>query len=382
MKHKTLKRICSIIISPKQAAACFSSRKVTAGGSNSRQITMPIREVILNRLLNPILLLLLLLSGFTPVNAAVPETKAFNRFIEKMVSKHGFDEEVLRKRFKAVVIQPAILEAITKPAEAKPWYEYRAIFMTEARIAAGVKFWQGNEQALQAIESKYGVPPEILTAILGVESNYGEQPGKYRVIDALSNLSFAYPPRSKFFTKELVNYLLLCRKEHIDPLKPTGSYAGAMGLPQFMPSSFQRFAVDFNHDHKKDIWKDNVDAAASVASYFKSNQWHSGEAVAFPVNAKNAAYKNRLNDSLKPDVTVAELRALQIQAPAQLLDSETVKLLALQQPSGEDLWVGKHNFYVITRYNHSPLYAMAVYQLSQAIADRKQAFNSAAELQK
>jgi membrane-bound lytic murein transglycosylase B len=327
------------------------------------------------------LLSLIALSSFA-ASAAVPESRAFNRFIERMVTKHGFDEEALRKRFNAVVIQPAILEAIAKPSEAKPWYEYREIFMTEARIDGGVKFWQDNEQALKAIEAKYGVPPEILTAIIGVESKYGEQSGKYRVIDALSTLSFAYPQRSKYFIKELSSFLLLCRKEHIDPLKPTGSYAGAMGLPQFMPSSYQRFAIDFDHDHKKDIWKDNMDAAASVANYFKANQWLSGEAVAFPVQVKGSAYKDKLNDGLKPDVTVAELRALKFQIPTQAPDSETVKLLSFQQAGGEDLWIAKHNFYVITRYNHSPLYAMAVYQLSQAIADRKQAFNSAAELQK
>jgi membrane-bound lytic murein transglycosylase B len=155
-----------------------------------------------------------------------------------------------------------------------------------------------------------------------------------------------------------------------------------MGLPQFMPSSFQHFAIDFNHNNKKDIWLENMDAAASVANYFAHNQWHSGENVAFPVHAKSDAYKEKLNNNLKPDITIAELRKLQIQVPPQLDDNETVKLLAFQQPGAEDLWIAQHNFYVITRYNHSPLYAMVVYQLSQAIADRKQAFNSAAELHK
>ncbi|MDD4914711.1 MAG: lytic murein transglycosylase B [Methylococcales bacterium] len=326
-------------------------------------------------------LLPLFVLSFQTASAAVPETRAFNRFIEQMVNKHGFEEEALRKRFNAVEIQPSIPEAMAAPAEAKPWFEYREIFMTEDRIEAGVKFWQKNEQVLGAIEKKYRVPAEILVAIIGVESKYGEQAGKYREIDALSTLSFAYPPRSKFFTRELASYLLLCRKAHINPMKPAGAYNGAMGLPQFMPSRFQSFAVDFNHDHKKDIWNDSADAAASIARYLAHHGWRSGEAVAFPVKARSDAYRGKLDSSLKPDVTIAQLRALQVEIPSQLPDAETVKLLGFQHAGGEDLWIGLHNFYVLTRYHSSPLYAMAVYQLSQVIADRKKAFNSAAELQ-
>jgi len=314
--------------------------------------------------------------------AAVPNTKTFKHFIARMVHQHKFNGASLRKQFNSVVIQPAVLDAIAKPAEAKPWFEYREIFMTEERINNGVAFLEKNENALQAIEHKYGVPAEILVAIIGVESKYGEQPGKYRVIDALSTLSFAYPKRSQYFQKELESFLLMSRKEHIDPLKPMGSYAGAMGLPQFMPSNFNTYAVDFNHDHKRDIWKNNADAAASIANYFAKNHWQSGEAIAFSVKAKGDGYLQLLNDTLKPDATVAQLRAAQIAVPTQLPDDENVKLLGFQHAGGEDLWVTLHNFYVITRYNHSPLYAMAVYQLSQAIAERKRALHSPAELQK
>jgi len=314
--------------------------------------------------------------------SAVPESKVFNNFIKHMVHKHGFDEYSLRKRFKSVEIQQSILETIAKPAESKPWFEYREIFMTENRISGGVQFWLENEHILEALEHKYKIPQEVMIAILGVESNYGEQNGKYRVIDALSTLAFAYPPRSKYFQKELESYLLLSRKEHLDPMKIMGSYAGATGLPQFMPSSYQSYPVDFNHDHKRDIWKNNADALASIANYFAKNHWQPGAGIAFPVKAKGDAYRQVMNTELKPDITITELRNLQIEVPAQLANSEKVKLLNFQQPGGEDLWVTLHNFYVITRYNQSPLYAMAVYQLSQAIAERKNSLNSPAELQK
>lgn len=309
---------------------------------------------------------------FEPALAEIAETDSFKQFIGNMVKQQHFNEAELRKLFKAVQIQQPILDAMSKPAEGKPWFQYREIFMTEARIAGGVQFWKDNEAALKAVESQYGVPAEIIIAIIGVETKYGAFTGKYRVIDALSTLGFAYPPRSEFFLKELEQFLLLAREEHIDPLQPMGSYAGAMGLPQFMPSSFRGYAKDFDLDGKRNIWTNSADAIASVANYFVRNQWRAGGApIAYPVSARSDAYRQALGKGVKPDVSVGELRRLGVDIPAQLAASETVKLLAYQQQEGEDLWLGLHNFYVITRYNHSPLYAMAVYQLSQAIAARK-----------
>jgi Membrane-bound lytic murein transglycosylase B len=214
------------------------------------------------------------------------------------------------------------------------------------------------------------VPAEIIIAIIGVETKYGAHTGKYRVIDALSTLGFAYPPRSEFFLKELEQFLVLAREEHMDPLQPMGSYAGAMGLPQFMPSSFRGYAKDL-------IWTVNgisgpiAPMRLPAWPLFRRNQWRPGGAVAYPVTARGDAYRQALGKGVKPDTNVGELRRLGVDVPTQLAASETVKLLAYQQQVGEDLWVGLHNFYVITRYNHSPLYAMAVYQLSQAIAARK-----------
>lgn len=307
----------------------------------------------------------------TPASAEVPNTEALQSFIAKMVRQHHFNEQALNEQFKEVQIQQAILDAIAKPAEAKPWFLYREIFMTEARIAGGVQFWRDNESTLQAVESQYGVPAEIVIAIIGVESKYGAYPGKYRVIDALSTLGFAYPQRSEFFLKELESFLLLSRDEQMDALQPMGSYAGAMGLPQFMPSSFRTYAVDFDRDGRRDIWKSNADAIASVANYFAYNQWRRGEPIAFPLNAQADSFRDLLSKGVKPDTTVQQLRDRLIDVPSFLADSVAVKLLGFQEQTGEELWLGLHNFYVITRYNHSPLYAMAVFQLSQAIAERK-----------
>ncbi len=308
--------------------------------------------------------------GATNQSAAeIPDTEALNRFINQMVRQHHFNELELRNLFQSVEIQTAILDAMAKPAEAKPWYQYRDIFMTDARIDGGVQFWRENEAALKAVEQQTGVPAEIIIAIIGVETKYGAHTGKYRVIDALATLGFAYPSRSEFFLKELEGYLLLSREEHLDPLIPMGSYAGAMGLPQFMPSSYRAYAKDFDDDQKRDIWRNSADAIASVANYFVKNQWQRGEAIAYQVSAMGDAYQSGLTKGVKPDMTSGQLRGLGVNVPSQL-ENEKLKLLRYPMLDQEQLWVGLHNFYVITRYNHSPLYAMAVYQLSQEIKSR------------
>jgi len=305
------------------------------------------------------------------VLAAIEETELFNSFVDKMVKKHQFDDAKLKQLFQSVDIKENIIKAMERPAEGMPWYKYRKIFMTDKRIKGGLKFWQENEDALTEVESKTGVPAEIIVAIIGVETQYGGNTGHHRVIDALSTLGFAYPKRSKFFLGELENFLILCREEKMNPLEPTGSYAGAMGIPQFMPSSYRAYAADFENDKKRDIWNNPADAIASVANYFIKHHWQKGAAVAFPVTAEGDAYQKALTKGLKPDLKWSELQALSINSKQILKQDESVKLLAYQQKESSDLWVGLHNFYVITRYNHSPLYAMAVYQLSTAIAEKR-----------
>lgn len=323
-----------------------------------------------NILLSAALLCASLLTAGT-ASAEIPQTDALNRFIAQMVKQHHFNEAELKKLFQSVTIQQPILDAMGKPAEGKPWYQYREIFMTDARIDGGVQFWRDNEAALKTVEQQYGVPAEIIIAIIGVETKYGAFTGKYRVIDALSTLGFAYPSRSEFFLKELENFLLLSREEHLDPLQPLGSYAGAMGLAQFMPSSYRAYAKDFDLDKKRDIWHNNSDAIASVANYFVANHWQRGGAITYQVSAKGDAYKKTLSKGVKPDVSVGELRKLGVEIPKPLGNNEPAKLLSYPMQDHEQLWLGLHNFYVITRYNHSPLYAMAAYQLSQAIRERK-----------
>lgn len=323
------------------------------------------------------LLSLALLSGslFSPIpaGAEVPASKALQGFIEKMVKQHHFQETELKTLFQSVNLQQPILDAMAKPAEGKPWHQYREIFITDSRIAGGVQFWRDNQATLQAVEQQYGVPAEIIVAIIGVETKYGAFTGKYRVIDALSTLGFAYPKRSEFFMKELESFLLLSREENIDPLQPLGSYAGAMGLVQFMPSSFRAYAKDFDQDQRRDIWQNPADAIASVANYFAVHKWQAGGGIALQVQAKGSAYRQALSKGVKPDTSVGQLRKLGLSISTELADSENGKLLSYPLIDGEELWLGLHNFYVITRYNHSPLYAMAVYQLSQAIKSHYQA---------
>lgn len=304
--------------------------------------------------------------------AAIKETELFNSFINKMVNEHQFDAAELKKLFQKVNNQPKIIETMKKPAEGLAWHKYRKIFMTDTRIAGGVTFWQENETVLTAVEEKYGVPIEILIAIIGVETRYGNNTGHHRVIDALSTLGFNYPKRSQFFLSELENFLILCREEKMNPIEPIGSYAGAMGLPQFMPSSYRAYAADYENDQKRDIWKNPADAIASVANYFVKHHWVKGESIVFPVTAKGEAHKKALTKGLNPDLTWGKIQSMQVSSQQVIRSDELVKLLSYEQEKGSDLWVGLNNFYVITRYNHSPLYAMAVYQLSEAIKKQKQ----------
>lgn len=330
--------------------------------------------------LSPFVFSLFLISCAT--TSPIKDTESVNAFIGQMAAKYQFDESELNDLFATVEIKQDILKRIASPSEGLPWYKYRKIFLTDARIDAGVQFWRDNAPALAAAEKQYGVPPEIIVAIIGVETLFGKNTGNHRVIDALSTLGFAYPPRSQFFLGELENFLLLCRDERINPADPLGSYAGAMGMPQFMPSSFRNYAVDFDNDNRRDIWHNSSDAIASVGNYFAKHHWQAGKPVAVPVTANGANYKSLVpklqlgnQKDLKPNLSVAELESLNLIISRQIPLDSKVKLLSFeQQQQGEELWAALDNFYVITRYNHSPLYAMAVYQLSLSILNKKGSF--------
>jgi membrane-bound lytic murein transglycosylase B len=297
-------------------------------------------------------------------------------FIDEMVKQHNFKKAELNSLFAQVEIKQKILDAINRPAEkSKPWYEYRQIFLTEKRINEGVKFWLENNDILEYAENIYGIPPEIIVAIIGIETFYGRLQGKYRVMDALSTLAFKYPKRSKFFRNELKQFLIMSQDQNFDPLTKTGSYAGAMGMGQFIPSSFQHYAIDFNGDGEKNIWTENSDAIGSVANYFKQHGWKKGQPVTdkFQLNQKNTInMDDRCTRSCKPKLTLAQFRQKGLQGKASVNEQTAASLLILKQKDSNEYWLGYNNFYVISRYNHSTLYSMSVFQLAQEI---KQAYH-------
>ncbi len=295
------------------------------------------------------------------------DSKAVRNFINEMVEQYAFTANELQAVFDQANLHQSILDAISRPAESKPWFEYRPIFVTPDRSKGGANFWQQHATTLQQANQVYGVPQEIIVAIIGVETRYGRHTGNYPVLDALSTLAFAYPPRSSFFRKELKEYLLMTREEGLPPAQQLGSYAGAMGLPQFIPSSFRSYAVDFDHDGKRDLWNSPADAIGSVGNYFKRHAWKPGQPIASPVKVHGNRYQALIDDNLKPRYTPQELMANGVILPQGLPPDIKGVLIQLESDNGPEYWVGWHNFYVISRYNHSALYAMAVYQLSQLI---------------
>lgn len=292
--------------------------------------------------------------------------------ISEMTQDYGFADEQLNAVFADAVRKQAILDAISRPAEkTKQWKDYRPIFVTDARISKGVSFWQEHAETLARAENEYGVPAQIIVAIIGVETSYGGNTGSWRVIDALSTLCFDYPPRATFFCQQLKEYLLLARQEQVDPLTVTGSYAGAMGLPQFMPSSFRAYAVDFDNDGHIDIWTNPTDAIGSVANYFKQHGWTEGGEVVSRATVQGDKVDQGLTEGIEPQLTMGQLRELGWSSSSALPDDLKVTAFRFDGAEGEEYWLGLPNFYTITRYNRSPMYAMAVYQLSQALLQAK-----------
>jgi len=294
------------------------------------------------------------------------------QFIDEMVNEHGFDRSTLENQFAGANRLDNVLESIAKPAEKRlNWKQYRPIFVTSKRFNQGKTFMQEHRETLSRAEKEFGVPAEIITAIIGVETYYGRLTGKYTVFDSLTTLGFDYPPRSTFFKSELKQFLLLSKEENISVDNMTGSYAGAMGMPQFISSSYRSYAVDFDGDGKRDLWNSVPDVIGSVANYFSEHGWQKGESVTFPVSVKNTSIVKQKN-VLKPDITVKQLKqqgvALKSKSLAdELDDNQLVSLLKFEGKEGDEYWLGLKNFYVITRYNHSELYAMAVFQLSEKL---------------
>lgn len=306
-------------------------------------------------------------SAFAEEPAPFEDKSLITTFIDEMVTEYKYDKTVLTQLFEKARLHQSIIDAISRPAEGKAWYEYRKIFVTRERVRGGVLFWNEHEDIIKKVADKYQVRPEVIVAIIGVETRYGKHKGNYPVLDSLSTLAFAYPPRAKFFRSELKHYLLMSREEAFDPLEQKGSYAGAMGMPQFISSSFRHYAVDFDNDGRRDLWTNPGDALASVGNYFKLHGWVPGAPIAHKVEINGIKYKELLSKSLKPQYSQDELMLAGITLPNNIPTDIKGTLIELDSGDGPEYWVVWQNFYVISRYNHSALYSMAVYQLSQDI---------------
>jgi membrane-bound lytic murein transglycosylase B len=301
---------------------------------------------------------------------AVADNPPLRALIDDLVHKEGFERGQLEQLFANATFQQSIIDAITKPAEKMPWYRYRPIFMTEQRIAGGVDFWRANAAQLERAERETGVPASVITAIIGVETRYGAVTGRYRAIDALTTLTVAGLPRSGFFGTELRQLMLLGRDERLDVGTLSGSYAGALGLPQFMPSSYRAYAVDFDGDGRRDLLTSPADAIGSVANYLARHGWQRGEPISASAAVAPSAVSLAGTDP-KPVLTLAELRHRGVMAESRVAPTRKAALIALETEQGNEYHLGFDNFYAITRYNHSPLYAMAVTELAAAIDERR-----------
>jgi membrane-bound lytic murein transglycosylase B len=292
-------------------------------------------------------------------------------FVNEVVARDGLTRKEVRALLQAAQPQPKIIDAMNRPLEkVAPWWQYRDHFLTPERIEQGVQLWSEHREALVRISQEYQVPPEYIVAIVGVETLYGRNTGRYRVLDALATLAFDYPPRQKYFRAELAQFLVLAKENKLDALTLTGSYAGAMGVPQFMPSAYRHYAVDESGDARRDLWANWDDILASVANYLREYGWTPGGVVLSETTIEpDASFEvEPRNVQLNETVGKLEERGVKL-ALAQPPETPAV-LISAEQADGPSYRVGFHNFYVITRYNNSARYAMAVYELAQALRER------------
>lgn len=292
-------------------------------------------------------------------------------FVNDVVARDPLKRKAVLALLAKAEPQPKILELMTRPAEkVTPWWEYREHFLTEERIQLGAQFWADHRQALEKISAERGIPPEYLIAVIGVETRYGRTTGKFRVLDALATLAFDYPPRSEYFRSELEQFLLLANEDKLNPLTTTGSYAGAMGAPQFMPSTYRRYAVDADSDNKRDLWTDWEDIIASVANYLQDHGWQSGGPVLAEARLEPDPTFQINPGKVDLNETVDSLNAHGVRIDLALPGETPAVLISAEQQDGPAYRVGFKNFYVITRYNGSARYAMSVFDLAQAIVQR------------
>lgn len=297
--------------------------------------------------------------------AARPDVRAF---VQEMAQKHGFVERELAQVFSRARRLDVALRAVATPASARAWVEYRALFVNDRLIAGGVEFWRAHQAALERASRDYGVPEQYIVAIIGIETNYGRQMGRWRVIDALTTLAFDYPPRAPYFRGELENYLLITRETNTDIFSVRGSWAGAIGIPQFMPGSYLRYAVDFDGDGHANLTANPADAIGSVGNFLKQHGWKAGESVLLEADVKGDAYRAFIDGGVQPRHSVAELGKAGVSAKGSAAPEARAVLIELESPGrASDFRIGFDNFYVITRYNRSSFYATAVHDLAAAL---------------
>lgn len=303
-------------------------------------------------------------------SSRLSEREDVRAFIQTMVQKHDLDQQKLVDLFDATNLRPSIVDALDRPATSRAWYQFSPGFLSSAKVGAGVAFWRQQQPWLEKARKKYGVPEEIVLAIIGIESSYGKNLGRFRAMDALTTIAFDYPRRAEYFRQELEQFLLLTQEENVDPLSLYSSYAGAMGWPQFMPSSFRSYAVDFNEDGERDIWKTPADVIGSVAYYFNKFGWQAdGPVIAKAKPEESVDLEPFLAERFELKRSLSEWQQLGISCEEKSLDTNNkASLFRLETTPGQfTYWFGLNNFYVISRYNKSVNYAMAVTQLAMLL---------------
>jgi membrane-bound lytic murein transglycosylase B len=303
----------------------------------------------------------------TPPAEFRPLRAEYEQFIGNMQRAHGFDLRELHLLFSELQPNQNVIKAISAPSTAKPWFEFKPLFVDDSRIVNGVRYWTDNAELLTRAQQEFGVPAAVIVSIIGIETRYGRFTGNIRVLDALATLAFEVPGRQEYFRGELEQFLLLAREQRWDPLSIKGSFAGAMGMPQFMPSSYRRRAIDYDANGRVDLWNEPADIIGSVASYLRTSGWKGGMPVVLPARVDGVDSKPLLDLGLKPSLTLTDWaqRGVQSMTPAE--GTLMASLFSLDLLGGAELWFGLENFYALIQYNRSRNYAMAVYQLAQEL---------------
>lgn len=310
----------------------------------------------------------------TPLHASMLSKPGANEFINSTAKKYHYSKNYVRSVLSRAKYNPRVIEKIEHPYEAKPWQDYRPLFLTQERLDEGIRYWDRSNKLMAWEEREYSVPASIILAIIGIETKYGKNMGTFKVLDSLATLAFNYPQRATFFKNELAAFIALSKTYRLNPNRIYGSYAGAMGQPQFMPSSYLHYAVDFHGKNQPNLFKDKADVIFSIGNYLRQNGWEVDQPIATPAKVIGNKYQQVLHKNLRkmppPQLTLGQLAGYGVYPQGNTYDQQfdpnlTATLIRLQGRNGPEFWLTFHNFYVITRYNSSALYAMAVYQLAQ-----------------